>query len=507
VIRQASETQAPKLRSLAPSLDRDLETICARCLERDPKARYQSAGDLAADLERWLGGRPIIARRVSPPARIWRWSRRNPKLVGAATAGLLLGAAAVWLFRGELFRASQFNPPERSIAVLPFTDSTETKDQGYLCDGISGEILDTLAQVDSLRVAGRTSSFSLKGKNTKEVGEKLNVGNVLEGSLQRQGNRVRVTAELTDARNGFRVWTETYDRELNGAFALQDEIARSIVDALKIKFGVRVSAREQPGSGVNDRYLQGLFTDVTHPTGVSGVGITMPVQNPSDPFTVPDYTPAGDFDPRRADTRVTAAPSETGSNTNAGNRALEAGLRTNKITADVTAAPSETGSNTSAGNRALEPGLRTNKITADGPASLQGFVKDAKGEPIKGADVRVESRDGKQVFSTVKTDPKGRYISQGLQPGVYRVTLLVNGAVKAAIMNTQTNANQPTQLNFDFKSTSQAGNIAKGGKHMAWVPSRTGSHIGGNWVEVDDGGEAPSGSNIQTVKRLRRVNE
>ncbi|HMF81180.1 MAG TPA: protein kinase [Candidatus Acidoferrum sp.] len=538
VIRQASETQAPKLRSLAPSLDRDLETICARCLERDPKARYQSAGDLAADLERWLGGHPIVARRVSPPARIWRWSRRNPKLVGAATAGLLLGAAAVWLFRGELFRASQFNPPERSIAVLPFTDSTETKDQGYLCDGISGEILDTLAQVDSLRVAGRTSSFSLKGKNTKEVGEKLNVGNVLEGSLQRQGNRVRVTAELTDARNGFRVWTETYDRELNGAFALQDEIARSIVDALKIKFGVRVSAREQPGSGVNDRYLQGLFTDVTHPTGVSGVGITMPVQNPSDPFTVPDYTPAGDFDPRRADTRVTAAPSETGSNTNAGNRALEAGLRTNKITADViaappetafntsardraleaglrtnkiaagvTAAPSETGSNTNAGNRALEAGLRTNKITADGPASLQGFVKDAKGEPIKGADVRVESRDGKQVFSTVKTDPKGRYISQGLQPGVYRVTLLVNGAVKAAIMNTQTNANQPTQLNFDFKSTSQAGNIAKGGKHMAWVPSRTGSHIGGNWVEVDDGGEAPSGSNIQTVKRLRRVNE
>src|SRR5213078_1410740 len=99
VIRQASDTPAPKLRSLAPSLDRDLETICARCLERDPKARYQSAGDLAADLERWLAGRPIVARPVSPPARLWRWSQRNPKLVGAATAGLLLGAAAVWLSR------------------------------------------------------------------------------------------------------------------------------------------------------------------------------------------------------------------------------------------------------------------------------------------------------------------------------------------------------------------------------------------------------------------------
>src|SRR6266542_2428631 len=86
-----------------------------------------------------------------------------------------------------------------------------------------------------------------------------------------------------------------------------------------------------------------------------------------------------------------------------------------------------------------------------GPASIQGVVKDAKGQPIKGADVRVESRDGKQLFNTVKTDSKGRYISQGLQPGVYRVTLMVNGAVKASIMNTQTNANQPTQLNFDFK--------------------------------------------------------
>src|SRR5207249_11099150 len=188
-------------------------------------------------------------------------------LVGAATAGLLLGAAAVWLFGGDLFRASQFNPPGKSIAVLPFSDLSEAKDQDYLGDGISEEILHTLAQVDGLRVAGRTSSFSLKGKNTKEVGEKLNVGNVLEGSLQRQGNRVRVTAELIDARNGFRVWTETYDRESDGAFALQDEIARAVVDGLKIKFGVRVSAHEQPSSGVYDRYLQGLFTDVTHPTG------------------------------------------------------------------------------------------------------------------------------------------------------------------------------------------------------------------------------------------------
>jgi TolB-like protein len=480
-----------------------LETICARCLERDPKARYQSAGDLAADLERWLGGHPIVARPVSPPARIWRWSQRNPKLLGAATAGLLLGAAAVWLVRGELFRASPFNPPDRSIAVLPFTDSSDTKDQGYLCDGISEEILDTLTQVDSLHVAGRTSSFSLKGRNTKEVGEKLNVGNVLEGRLQRQANRVRVTAELIDARNGFRVWTETYERELDGAFALQDEIARSIVDALKIKLGVRISAHEQPGNNVYDLYLQRLLTDVTQSTVVSGVDISVPVQNQLNPFTVPDYTSAGDIDRRPSDTRVTAAPPETGSNTSARDRALEPGLRTNKIRADVTPAPPGTGVASSERYHASEAAPRTNKITADGSASIQGFVKDAKGEPIEGADVRIESRNGKQVFSTVKTDPKGRYISQGLEAGVYRVTLLVNGAVKASIMNTQTKANQPTQLNFDFKPTSQAGNIAKGGKHMVWVPNRTGSHLGGAWVEVDDKGSQHAESNIETYTARR----
>ena len=84
VIRQAAASPAPKLRSLAPLLDRDLETICARCLERDPQARYQSAGDLAEDLERWLEGRPILARPVPVAARAWRWSRRNPILASAA---------------------------------------------------------------------------------------------------------------------------------------------------------------------------------------------------------------------------------------------------------------------------------------------------------------------------------------------------------------------------------------------------------------------------------------
>jgi hypothetical protein len=136
-----------------------------------------------------------------------------------------------------------------------------------------------------------------------------------------------------------------------------------------------------------------------------------------------------------------------------------------------------------------------------GPSSIQGIVKDAKGQPIKGADVRVESRDGKQLFNTVKTDAKGHYISQGLQPGVYRVSLVVNGAVKASIMNTSTKSSQTTQLNFDLKpvASGQAATGQKAGKHMVWMPPSTGSHTGGRWVEVDD--EAAGGANALNVKR------
>jgi hypothetical protein len=216
--------------------------------------------------------------------------------------------------------------------------------------------------------------------------------------------------------------------------------------------------------------------------------------------SVHDRAPEGGLQTNKIIANITPAPRAKAVTTGVRDRASEARLQTNKTTADVTAPAPATETNASVRARAWDTGPQTNKIAAKGPASIQGFVKDTKGEPIKGADVRIESRDGKQVFRTVKTDPKGRYNSQGLQPGGYRVTLLVNGAVKASIMNTQTNANQPTQLNFDFKPTSQAGRTAKGGKHMVWVPNRTGSHIGGNWIEVDDAGNPHFDSNAQTYK-------
>jgi serine/threonine protein kinase/tetratricopeptide (TPR) repeat protein/TolB-like protein len=125
VIQQAAEKPAPKLRTLAPALDRDLETICARCLERESHARYQSAGDLAEDLERWLEGRPIITRPVSPPVHVWRWSRRNPVLASSFAACLVLGTAAVvWQIQSRQFEATvrEGALASRSIAILPFLD-------------------------------------------------------------------------------------------------------------------------------------------------------------------------------------------------------------------------------------------------------------------------------------------------------------------------------------------------------------------------------------------------
>src|SRR5438034_4868315 len=143
-----------------------------------------------------------------------------------------------------------------------------------------------------------------------------------------------------------------------------------------------------------------------------------------------------------------------------------------------------------------------------GPSSMQGVVTDIKGQPIKGADVRIESKDGKQVFATTKTDGKGRYISQGLQPGVYRVTLMVNSTVKASITNTKTKADQVTQLNFDLRPVpaAQVKAAEKKGKHMVWVPAATGTHLGGHWEEVPDGAGQPGTLNVKraNAEQLQR---
>jgi adenylate cyclase len=148
----------------------------------------------------------------------------------------------------------------RSIAVLPFNDLSPGDDQDYFGDGMAEEILTALAKVDGLRVAARRSSFWFKGKEAdlSEIAEKLNVCHVLEGSVRREGKRVRVMAELIDACDGFTIWTDTFERELQGIFAVQDEITHSIVDALKLQLDISPSPPPR-STEAYDAYLQGLF--------------------------------------------------------------------------------------------------------------------------------------------------------------------------------------------------------------------------------------------------------
>jgi Carboxypeptidase regulatory-like domain len=116
---------------------------------------------------------------------------------------------------------------------------------------------------------------------------------------------------------------------------------------------------------------------------------------------------------------------------------------------------------------------------------LRGVVKDPEGNPIKAAEVRIETKNGGKLIETVRTDENGRYISGGLPAGNYRITLLVNGAVKTSINNTTLHSDQPTQLNFDLTSKSVS-STAKKGTHLVWVPPFTGSRLPGRWIEVDD---------------------
>src|SRR3989440_3194981 len=147
-----------------------------------------------------------------------------------------------------------------SIAVLPFIDLSPAKDHAYLSAGIAEEILTALSKIDNLRVAARRSAFWFKDRQAdlREVASKLNVAHVLEGSVRRDDNRVRVTAELIDARGGFTIWSDTFEREMQSIFALQDEITRAIVDTLKLKLAI--SPQPQARSlAAYDSYLQGQF--------------------------------------------------------------------------------------------------------------------------------------------------------------------------------------------------------------------------------------------------------
>ena len=245
VIQQGAEKPAPKLRSLAPALDRDLETICAKCLEREPTARYRSAGDLAEDLERWLAGHSIIARPVSAPVHALRWSRRNPAIAGMAALLLaLVTAVGIMNWKSELVQP----PAIIGVAVLPFENLSETRESTLFADGIQDGILTKLAKVNDLKVISRTSVMQHRGaRDTQKIGRALNVSHVLEGSVQRNASRIHLNAQLIDTRTDTYVWAEEYEGDLSDMFAIQSEIAQKVADQLKAKISaVEKVAIEKP---------------------------------------------------------------------------------------------------------------------------------------------------------------------------------------------------------------------------------------------------------------------
>jgi len=215
-----------------------------------------------------------VVTQVFPPFEIPNWAERL--VIVVIVLGFPIALVFAWVFdltRHGLVRTEDMSsaarvdisPPanattEKSIAVLPFNDLSAAKDHAYFGEGIAEELLGALAKVDGLRVAARRSSFWFKDREAElgEIASKLNVGHVLEGSVRRDGNRVRITAELIDACDGFTIWSETYEREMHGIFALQDEITRSIVDTLKLKLAISPSAPPRSTDAYDD-YLHGLF--------------------------------------------------------------------------------------------------------------------------------------------------------------------------------------------------------------------------------------------------------
>jgi TolB-like protein/Flp pilus assembly protein TadD len=170
-----------------------------------------------------------------------------------------------------------FNPPPHSIAVLPFVNMSGDKEQEYFSDGLTEEILNSLARINELQVSARTSAFSFKGEKVDlgTIARKLNVGAILEGSVRRSARTVRVTAQLDNAITGFRLWSQTYDRNLGDVLELQTEIATAVASALKVSLLGDAAAKVELGGtrdpGAFDAYLRGLRAERTDPDDMQTV--------------------------------------------------------------------------------------------------------------------------------------------------------------------------------------------------------------------------------------------
>ena len=220
----------------------EIEHIVAKALEKDKEDRYQHVDDLLSDLRRERKKLEYVKAGYITTATeptVTAVPKSRLMKIGITVAAVLVLVVIGIIFNP--FKQHTEQPPvavtgEKSIAVLPFVDMSPQKDQEYFCDGMTEALINRLSNVQELRVPARTSAFFFKGKtDIQEVGSKLKVQTVLEGSVQKSGDRLRVTAQLINVADGYYLWSEKFDREIKDVFAIQDEISSAIVNALKLK--------------------------------------------------------------------------------------------------------------------------------------------------------------------------------------------------------------------------------------------------------------------------------
>jgi TolB-like protein/predicted Ser/Thr protein kinase len=260
-IKLVLDTEPRQPRLLNPKIDRDLSTICVKCLEKDPKRRYPSSLALAEDLEHWLKHEPIQARRSGVLTRGKKWVRRKP-----AIAALIVSLVAFAATLGWVVWKSEFipRPVTNGVAVLPFENLSPDPDNAYFAEGIQEEVLTRLASMAGLKVISRTSTqlYQSKPRNLREIAKQLGVANILEGSVQKAADQIRVNVQLVNAQTDSHLWAETYDRKLTDIFGVESEIAKGIAESLQAKLTGRteqeLAVKPTNNPEAYDAYLRGV---------------------------------------------------------------------------------------------------------------------------------------------------------------------------------------------------------------------------------------------------------
>jgi TolB-like protein/Flp pilus assembly protein TadD len=279
-IKLLLDTEPRQPRLWNSKIDRDLSTICLKCLEKDPQRRYTSGLALAEDLERWLKHEPILARRSGIFTRGKKWVQRNPTSALLAASLLALVVTTGWIIsKTEFIR----RPLTTGLAVLPFENLSDDKEHGFFADGVQDDILTKLAKIADLKVISRTSVMQYRGKqDVRQIGDALRVSHVLEGTVRRFGGKLHVNAQLVDTRTDQDIWADEYDREVNDVFAIETEVAQSILNRLSAK----VSARER--AAIQERPTKDLAAYDFYVRAVPSIEAADASTNPKEIFQTMD---------------------------------------------------------------------------------------------------------------------------------------------------------------------------------------------------------------------------